>query len=97
MRERLGIPNPAGNRWTAEGPALLGTLPDREVARRLGRSLSSVTQKRCQLGIPNPFDERRRGGSSASAQARHPNPFDKRRRGRSSACAPRRPEGGQGD
>jgi hypothetical protein len=53
MRERVGIPNPAGNRWTAAGIALLGTLPDREVARLLGRSLASVTQKRCKLGIPN--------------------------------------------
>jgi hypothetical protein len=61
MRERLGIPNPTGHRWTAEGVALLGTLPDREVARRLGRSLSSVTQKRCKLGIGNPFDARMRG------------------------------------
>jgi hypothetical protein len=60
MRERLGLPNPAGNRWTAEGIALLGTLPDREVARRLGRSLASVTQKRIKLGIAKQLDERRR-------------------------------------
>jgi hypothetical protein len=51
MRERPGIPRPGGGRWTAEALALLGTLPDRELARRLGRSLSSVTQKRCKLGI----------------------------------------------
>ena len=57
----MGIPNPAGNRWTAEGITLLGTLPDGEVARWLGRSLRSVTQERCQLGIPNPFDGRKRG------------------------------------
>jgi hypothetical protein len=60
MRERLGLPNPAGNRWTAAGIALLGTLPDREVARRLGRSLASVTQKRIKLGIANPGDGRRK-------------------------------------
>jgi hypothetical protein len=59
MRERLGIPNPAGNRWPREHVALLGTLPDRQVARRLGRSLQSVTQKRIKLGIANPFDRRK--------------------------------------
>jgi hypothetical protein len=59
-REELGLPNPAGKRWSAEGIALLGTLPDREVARRLGRSLQSVTQKRIKLGITNRFDGRKR-------------------------------------
>jgi len=43
-----------------EEVALLGTLPDREVAQRLGRSLHSVTQKRIKLGIPNPLGGRRR-------------------------------------
>ncbi len=52
-REKLGIPNPAGNRWRQDEAALLGTLPDREVARRPGRSLQSVTQKRIKLGITN--------------------------------------------
>jgi hypothetical protein len=44
-------------------PSLLviAVTSDREVARRLGRALVSVTQKRCQLGIPNPFDRRRWG------------------------------------
>jgi hypothetical protein len=40
MRERLRISRPVGGRWTAEAVALLGKLPDGEVARRLGRSLS---------------------------------------------------------
>ena len=40
------------------GIALPGTLPAREVARRLGRSPQSVTQKRIQLGLANPFDGR---------------------------------------
>jgi hypothetical protein len=61
MRLRLGIPNPAANSWTAEDIALLGTLPDEAVAARLGRSRTAVTQKRCQLGIANPCDRRRRG------------------------------------
>jgi hypothetical protein len=62
MRDRLGIPRPAGGRWRDDELALLGRLPDREVARRLGRSLQSVTQKRIKLGIPNTFDGRRRDG-----------------------------------
>jgi hypothetical protein len=61
MRDRLGIPRPAGGRWREEDMALLGVLPDREVARKLRRSLQSVTQKRIQLGIANPFDGRRQG------------------------------------
>ena len=64
MRDRRGIPRPAGGRWRDEDLALLGTLPDSEVARRLGRSLSSVTQKRCKLRIPNPAHARKRGGKS---------------------------------
>jgi len=59
-REELGMPNPAGNRWRPEDIALLGTLPDRELARRLGRPLQSVTQKRCKLGIPRFVVRRRR-------------------------------------
>jgi hypothetical protein len=46
--------------WTAEEIALLGVLPDWKVARRAGHSCQAVGQKRCQLGIPNPFDRRRR-------------------------------------
>jgi hypothetical protein len=38
--------------------ALLRTMPDREVARRLGRSLQSVTRKRLKLGIANRSDRR---------------------------------------
>jgi hypothetical protein len=59
-REELGIPNPAGNRWRGDEVALLGTLPDREVALGLGRSVQSVTQKRIKRGIANSFDGRRR-------------------------------------
>jgi hypothetical protein len=53
-----GYPGP---RWTPQELALLGTLPDEEVAARRGHSLAAVTQKRCQLGIPNPKDGRRKG------------------------------------
>jgi hypothetical protein len=60
MRTRRGIPNPALNRWNAEEIALLGTLPDREVARRTGRTLGAVFQQRIKLGIANRFDGRKR-------------------------------------
>jgi transposase-like protein len=45
--------------WTPEDLALLGTLPDAEVARRTGRTANAVRQKRGLLGIPNRFDGRR--------------------------------------
>jgi hypothetical protein len=35
---KLGIPNPSGPGWTAEELALLGTMPDTEVAARIGRT-----------------------------------------------------------
>ena len=38
--------------WTPEDDRLLGTLPDKEVAERLGRTLNSVTLRRQRLGIP---------------------------------------------
>ena len=37
--------------WTPEQDALLGTAPDAEVARRLGRSLGAVYSRRHNLGI----------------------------------------------
>jgi hypothetical protein len=46
--------------WTPEEIALLGTLPDEELARQLGRSLNSVSLKRRRLKIANPRDRRRR-------------------------------------
>ena len=58
-----------GPRWAAWELALLGTVPDREVARRTGRSVAGVRQKRMKLGIANPHDgrrtkKRRRGSKS---------------------------------
>src|SRR5438477_10438986 len=41
-------------RWTAGQLALLGTLADADVARRIGRTLGAVRIKREALGIPNP-------------------------------------------
>jgi hypothetical protein len=40
--------------WTAEEIALLGQLPDAEVACRTGRSADAVRQRRERLGLPNP-------------------------------------------
>jgi hypothetical protein len=52
------VPGFQGPRWTAEQLALLGTLPDAEVARRTGRTPNAVRQMRERLGIPNPAGNR---------------------------------------
>jgi hypothetical protein len=44
--------------WAQEDVALLGTVPDEEVARRTGRTVGAVRQKRAALGIPNPGSNR---------------------------------------
>jgi hypothetical protein len=46
-------------RWAAWEIALLGTVPDREVARRTGRSVVGVRRKRTKLRIANSYDGRR--------------------------------------
>ena len=48
-----------GPRWTGWEIALLGTIPDREVARRTGRSIAGVRKKRWKLGLANSRDGRR--------------------------------------
>jgi hypothetical protein len=50
-----------GASWTRRELALLGKLPDEEVAARVGRTPNAVRIKREKLGIPNPVDRRRRG------------------------------------
>src|SRR5262249_31671492 len=62
-RERgtLRIPNRwAETGWTLEQLALLGTLPDADLAAQIGRSTTAVRVKRTRLGIPSPCDRRRR-------------------------------------
>jgi hypothetical protein len=62
-RKERGYPPPdrwAEDGWKPEEVSLLGTLPYEEVARRLGRSLKSVSLKRRRLKIPNPRDRRYR-------------------------------------
>jgi len=57
-RNRRGTPAPWA--WTEAQVALLGTLPDAEVARRIGRTELAVCLKRCKLGIETAHDGRRK-------------------------------------
>jgi hypothetical protein len=41
------VPGYRGPRWTDEQLALLGTMPDAEVARLTGRTVNAVRQRRC--------------------------------------------------
>jgi hypothetical protein len=51
---RIGHRPPDGARlWTAEEEALLGTMPDAEVARRIGRTVGAVRSRRGILRIPS--------------------------------------------
>jgi len=38
--------------WTAEEDALLGTMTDQRLARRLGRGQGAVARRRRELGVP---------------------------------------------
>ena len=54
-RERtFAAPKP----WRAEDDALLGTVSDQEVARRLGRTTSCVKARRVRLGIASSYRRR---------------------------------------
>jgi hypothetical protein len=59
----LGRNLPAGYHgpwWTAKELALLGTMPDGELAARIGRTLGAVRVMRTRLGIPTALDRRQR-------------------------------------
>ena len=58
-RAKLGIANPPGPGWTPEELESLGTMPDAEVAARIGWTEGAVTLRRCRLGIPTFRDQRR--------------------------------------
>jgi len=47
--------------WTEEQLALLGTAPEEEVARAVGRTASAVRVQRTLRGIPLACDRRREG------------------------------------
>jgi hypothetical protein len=47
-------------KWTKEQLALLGKLPDEEVAARIGRTTTAVRIRRTILGIASARDRRRR-------------------------------------
>ena len=42
------------NGWNSEEDTLVGTLPDDQIAKRIGRTLMAVAARRRQLGIPIP-------------------------------------------
>jgi hypothetical protein len=46
--------------WTQDELALLGTLPDEQVAARIGRTVEAVRLMRTRRGIPTARDRRRR-------------------------------------
>jgi len=48
---RFGPRVTSGKAWRTKEVALLGTLPDPEVARRTGHRLHSVRMKRQALGV----------------------------------------------
>src|SRR5581483_11332512 len=52
-RRRGTRPPKAGRPWTAEEEALLGTMTDRDVGVRTGRSPATVYARRAELGIPS--------------------------------------------
>jgi hypothetical protein len=51
---KAAVPQPVRPGWTAEELELLGTAPDAEVAVRIGRRPTAVTNNRCKLGILHP-------------------------------------------
>src|SRR5262245_16343559 len=50
------------NIWTSAELALLGTIPDDEVAEQLGRMVNAVRLRREKLGLRNPCDRQRTKG-----------------------------------
>ncbi len=66
-RISLGIqsfPSPAKQRWTEPESLILGTDMDRVIAKRLKRSVLSVTHKRRALGIKGFSRQRRAEGGN---------------------------------
>jgi hypothetical protein len=53
IRRNQGRHLPHATTWTAAQLALLGTLPDAAVARRIGKTRNAVRSKRSKLRIPS--------------------------------------------
>jgi hypothetical protein len=51
--KRRGTTPPGIPLWTKEEHALLGTMPDKDVAERIGRPLGAVQARRYAFGVPN--------------------------------------------
>jgi hypothetical protein len=51
MALRIPLTSLRLKRWTAEEDRLLGTAPDDEIAKQLGRTRVAVTARRCALGV----------------------------------------------
>jgi hypothetical protein len=51
--KRRGSIPPGIQVWTKEEHALLGTMPDKDVAERTGRTLGAVQARRYVSGVPN--------------------------------------------
>ena len=62
--KRRGIRPPVGRLWTPEEDALLGALPDSEVAKRTGRTLGAVRSRRVELGMKRRRWSRRNGAEA---------------------------------
>jgi hypothetical protein len=48
------------NGWTPDQTAMLGTMPDADLARRIGRTVEAVRCQRTLRGIPSARDRRKR-------------------------------------
>ena len=57
-------------KWPETDVALLGTMPDDEVAGRIGKTVEAVRLKRQRLGISNPADRRRREHNAGGPRAK---------------------------
>jgi hypothetical protein len=57
---QYGVPGGGRRLWSTADKALLGVLPDDEIAKRTGRTVEGVRVKRQKLGIANPADRRGR-------------------------------------
>ncbi len=60
QRARGTRPPAAGRPWEPEEDALLGTMPDEEVARRTGRTPGAVRCRRVVLNVDGFYRKRRR-------------------------------------